>query len=67
MRNQFYYHAFLRQQPDLNWRNPLVVEEMHVSGQEGGEETERGWEKEERERGNRQTKKNRQAKWQNAM
>ncbi|MCI0843438.1 MAG: alpha-amylase, partial [Chloroflexi bacterium] len=22
--NQFYYHAFLREQPDLNWRNPEV-------------------------------------------
>ncbi|TDM96071.1 alpha-amylase family glycosyl hydrolase, partial [Lactobacillus crispatus] len=21
---QYYYHAFLRQQPDLNWRNPQV-------------------------------------------
>jgi alpha-glucosidase len=28
---QYYYHAFLREQPDLNWRNPEVVEEMlHV-------------------------------------
>ncbi|MEH3146921.1 MAG: alpha-amylase family glycosyl hydrolase [Methylobacterium frigidaeris] len=26
---QFYYHAFLRQQPDLNWRNPAVREAMH--------------------------------------
>jgi len=25
---QYYYHAFLREQPDLNWRNPEVVEEM---------------------------------------
>src|SRR5690242_8638135 len=25
---QYYYHAFLREQPDLNWRNPLVVEAM---------------------------------------
>ncbi|MFL5386637.1 MAG: alpha-amylase family glycosyl hydrolase [Longimicrobiaceae bacterium] len=25
---QYYYHAFLPQQPDLNWRNPAVVEEM---------------------------------------
>jgi alpha-glucosidase len=25
---QYYYHAFLREQPDLNWRNPAVVEEM---------------------------------------
>ena len=26
---QYYYHAFLKQQPDLNWRNPQVVEAMH--------------------------------------
>lgn len=26
---QYYYHAFLRQQPDLNWRNPEVREAMH--------------------------------------
>ena len=25
---QYYYHAFLRGQPDLNWRNPEVVEAM---------------------------------------
>jgi alpha-glucosidase len=25
---QYYYHAFLREQPDLNWRNPDVVEAM---------------------------------------
>jgi alpha-glucosidase len=25
---QYYYHAFLREQPDLNWRNPRVVEAM---------------------------------------
>ncbi len=25
---QYYYHAFLPQQPDLNWRNPEVREEM---------------------------------------
>lgn len=25
---QYYYHYFYRQQPDLNWRNPAVVEEM---------------------------------------
>lgn len=23
---QYYYHSFLKQQPDLNWRNPLVRE-----------------------------------------
>src|SRR3954467_3579790 len=26
---QYYYHAFLKQQPDLNWRNPEVVRAMH--------------------------------------
>ena len=26
---QYYYHAFLPQQPDLNWRNPQVVSAMH--------------------------------------
>ena len=26
---QYYYHAFLKQQPDLNWRNPAVREAMH--------------------------------------
>ena len=26
---QYYYHAFLAEQPDLNWRNPAVVEAMH--------------------------------------
>ncbi|MEX0614196.1 MAG: alpha-amylase family glycosyl hydrolase [Pirellulales bacterium] len=25
---QYYYHAFLKQQPDLNWRNPAVQEAM---------------------------------------
>ena len=30
-RGQFYYHAFTPEQPDLNYRNPLVVEEMLVS------------------------------------
>jgi alpha-glucosidase len=25
---QYYYHAFLNSQPDLNWRNPQVVEAM---------------------------------------
>ncbi|HEX8361831.1 MAG TPA: alpha-amylase family glycosyl hydrolase, partial [Longimicrobium sp.] len=25
---QYYYHAFLPEQPDLNWRNPQVVEAM---------------------------------------
>jgi len=25
---QYYYHAFLKQQPDLNWRNPEVKEAM---------------------------------------
>src|SRR5512132_2223914 len=27
---QYYYHAFARQQPDLNWRNPDVREAMHA-------------------------------------
>jgi alpha-glucosidase len=26
---QYYYHAFLKEQPDLNWRNPEVVRAMH--------------------------------------
>jgi alpha-glucosidase len=26
---QYYYHSFLKQQPDLNWHNPEVVEAMH--------------------------------------
>ncbi len=26
---QYYYHAFLPEQPDLNWRNPHVVAAMH--------------------------------------
>jgi alpha-glucosidase len=26
---QYYYHSFLREQPDLNWRNPDVVQAMH--------------------------------------
>ena len=26
---QFYYHAFLKEQPDLNWRNPEVRAAMH--------------------------------------
>ncbi|RUS73006.1 hypothetical protein EGW08_019228 [Elysia chlorotica] len=29
-RQQFYYHAFLAEQPDLNFRNPDVVEEMSL-------------------------------------
>jgi len=27
--DEFYYHQFLASQPDLNWRNPKVVEAMH--------------------------------------
>jgi alpha-glucosidase len=27
--NQYYYHFFYPQQPDLNWRNPAVVEAMY--------------------------------------
>ncbi|HEX5282148.1 MAG TPA: alpha-amylase family glycosyl hydrolase [Micropepsaceae bacterium] len=26
---QYYYHAFLKEQPDLNWRNPAVQTAMH--------------------------------------
>src|SRR5690606_15108958 len=26
---QYYYHAFLKEQPDLNWRNPEVKEAMY--------------------------------------
>ena len=26
---QYYFHAFMPEQPDLNWRNPQVVEAMH--------------------------------------
>ena len=26
---QYYYHAFLEQQPDLNWRNPIVRRHMY--------------------------------------
>jgi alpha-glucosidase len=26
---QYYFHAFLRQQPDINWRNPELREAMH--------------------------------------
>jgi alpha-glucosidase len=26
---QYYYHAFLKEQPDLNWRNPVVRQAMH--------------------------------------
>jgi alpha-glucosidase len=26
---QYYYHCFLKEQPDLNWRNPAVVAAMH--------------------------------------
>lgn len=25
---QYYYHAYLKEQPDLNWRNPEVVQQM---------------------------------------
>jgi alpha-glucosidase len=27
--HQYYYHAFLKEQPDLNWRHPQVVDAMH--------------------------------------
>jgi alpha-glucosidase len=26
---QYFYHAFLKEQPDLNWRNPKVISAMH--------------------------------------
>jgi alpha-glucosidase len=26
---QYFYHAFLKEQPDLNWRNPAVISAMH--------------------------------------
>jgi alpha-glucosidase len=26
---QYYYHSFLKEQPDLNWRNPQVLAAMH--------------------------------------
>ena len=26
---QYYYHAFLKEQPDLNWRNPQLRAAMH--------------------------------------
>jgi len=28
---QYYYHSFLKQQPDLNWRNPAVREAMYAA------------------------------------
>ncbi len=27
---QYYYHGFLKQQPDLNWRNPEVIDAMEA-------------------------------------
>ncbi len=27
--SQYYYHAFLKEQPDLNWRNPVVRQAMY--------------------------------------
>lgn len=30
-RNQCYFHQFGKERPDLNFRNPNVQEEMHVS------------------------------------
>ena len=28
---QYYYHAFLKEQPDLNWRNPAVRRQMYAA------------------------------------
>ena len=28
---QYYYHSFLREQPDLNWRNPAVRDAMYAA------------------------------------
>jgi alpha-glucosidase len=28
---QYYYHAYLKEQPDLNWRNPAVREAMYAA------------------------------------
>jgi alpha-glucosidase len=28
---QYYYHAFLKEQPDLNWRHPLVRQQMYAA------------------------------------
>jgi alpha-glucosidase len=28
---QYYYHAFLPEQPDLNWRAPALIEAMHAA------------------------------------
>ena len=33
---QYYYHAFLKEQPDLNYRNPAVVEAMCVATRAAG-------------------------------
>jgi len=29
--NQYFYHAYLKEQPDLNWRNPEVQHAMHAN------------------------------------
>lgn len=42
---QYYYHAFLAAQPDLNWRNPEVREAIYdvMRFWLGGESTVSGW------------------------
>ena len=30
-RKQYYFHQYLPEQPDLNWRNPALVKESTVS------------------------------------
>lgn len=30
-RQQYYYHAYLKEQPDLNYQNNKIRQEMHVN------------------------------------